>query len=694
MAVQQSAGQAPEGAAAVLARLGTQVLVCDGAMGTMLHSGGVSLDRALPELNLSQPDLVQAIHRAYIAAGAQIIETNTFGASRYRLARHGLDDRVSEINRAGVWVAHEARAQSGVASLLVAGSVAPVTPTGHHGPIPRSALRSAFREQIVPLIDAGVDLLMFETFSSLAEMIEAVEIAREIAGLPIVTQMTFVEDGRTLAGDTPGQVAATLEALDVAVLGANCVLGPQGLLEVLRELGQHTRLPLSAQPNAGPPTILDGRFRYTADPAYFARYARDFVSVGAALVGGCCGTTPAHIEAVVAAVNGLAPGRHGGEETGDRRQETEEQTSSEQASRRVVGSGQSAPLSTAMEREQVPPLLPLAPHPARGGGDTGAPPTSLPSASPDPPVARERGPGGEGAPVRGFAGKLAARQFVIGCELPPPLSADAERALHDAAQLRAAGCDAVVVAPGRGTRAQVSPASLALLVQERMPDLEAILTVTTWDRSVISLQADLLGAHAFGLRHVICRTGTPPVQADYPNVAGIWDIDGLGLSQMLHGLNQGRDHHGTPLGRPTAFVIGARIHPAADDFERQVGSVRAKIAAGASFLVTPPVYDVDALGRLLDAADVGDLPVLLGVMPLQDYRHAEYLQHEVPDTAVPEALLQRMWKAGPRGAEVGQEIALELLADARARGYVHGVVVSSGNGSASELVRVLGAIER
>jgi methionine synthase / methylenetetrahydrofolate reductase(NADPH) len=619
----------PRPAADVLARLGTQVLVCDGAMGTMLHSGGVSLDRSLPELSLSQPDLVRAIHRAYIAAGAQLIESNTFGASRYRLARHGLQDRVAEINRAGARVAREAREQADAPALLVAGSVAPVTPTGYHGQISGPELRGAFREQIAALAEAEVDLLMFETFGSLAEMVEALGVAREITGLPIVAQMTFVEDGRTLAGDTPAEVATVLESLDVAVLGANCALGPQGLLEVLRELARHTGLPLAAQPNAGPPTLLDGRFRYTADPAYFARYARSFVKVGAALVGGCCGTTPAHIEAVSAAIGSLPVAEH------------------------------PRPRSTRR--------APLADGPPS--------PPSLASSSP-------------------LADKLAARRFVIACELPPPVSVDAEGALQDAARLRAAGCDAVVVAPVRSTRAQVSSASLALLIQERVPDLEAILTVTTWDRSVIALQADLLGAHAFGLRHVICRTGTPPLQGDYPNVAGIWDIDGLGLSRMLNGLNEGRDHHGTPLGRPTAFVIGARIHPAADDFERQVRSVRAKIAAGASYLIAPPVFDVDALARLLDAADAGDLPVLLGVMPLRDFRHAEYLQHEVPDTAVPEALLQRMWKAGQRGAEVGLEIALELLATARARGHVHGVVVHSANGSADEMIRVLEALPR
>jgi methionine synthase I (cobalamin-dependent)/5,10-methylenetetrahydrofolate reductase len=620
----------PRGAAGVLARLGTRVLVCDGAMGTMLHSGGVSLDRALPELSLSQPDLVRAIHRAYIAAGAQVIETNTFGASRFRLARHGLQDRVGAINRAGVRVAQQARERAEADGVLIAGSLAPATPTGHVGPIAAGELREVFREQIATLVDAGVDLVMLETFSSLAEMVEAIGAARDVSRVPIVAQMTFVEDGRTLTGDTPAEVAATLEALDVAVIGANCALGPQGLLEVLRELARHTSLPLAAQPNAGPPTLLDGRFRYTADPSYFARYARSFVEVGAAMVGGCCGTTPEHIEAVAAAVDGLVPATH--------------------------------------DRPQSVRRAPRAAEP---------PPVPSPASSVGPLVE-----------------KLTARSFVVACELPPPESGDAQRALQDAARLRAAGCDAVVVAPVGGSRAQVSSVSLALLIQERVPDLEAILTLTTWDRSVIALQADLLGAHAFGLRHVICRTGTPPLQGDYPNAAGIWDIDGLGLSRLLQGLNEGRDHHGMPLGRPTAFVVGARIHPAADDFDRQVRSVREKIDAGAAYLLTPPVFDVDALARLLDASNARDLPVLLGVMPLRDFRHAEYLQHEVPDMAVPEALLQRMWKAGPRGAEVGLEIALELAATARARGHVHGVIISSGIGSADEIVQVLGALPR
>ena len=281
------------------------MLVCDGAMGTMLHAGGVSLDRSLPELNVSHPDLVRAIHRAYIAAGAQIIETNTFGASRFRLARHGLEERTAEINRAGVRLAREACQLDGV--LLVAGSVGPATPAGlgHRLSASNCATPSASRSR--PLVEGGIDLLMLETFGSLAEIVDAVSVANALGSVPVVAQMTFVEDGRTLGGDSPEEVASTLEGLGVAAIGANCTLGPQGLLDVLSELARWTNLPLTAQPNAGPPTLTEGQFQYTADPGYFARHARRFVQLGATLVGGCCGTTPTHVRAVAEAVADLEP---------------------------------------------------------------------------------------------------------------------------------------------------------------------------------------------------------------------------------------------------------------------------------------------------------------------------------------------------------------------------------------------------
>jgi methionine synthase / methylenetetrahydrofolate reductase (NADH) len=616
----------------VATRLSTQVLVCDGAMGTLLHAGGVSLDRSLPELNISNPDRVRSVHRAYIDAGADVIETNTFGASRLRLSRHGLAAQATQLNKAGARIAQQAREEAAAANLLIAGSVSPATPVSQAHRIGARELRDAFREQIEGLYEGGVDVLVFETFGSLAELIEAVSVAQSLGSLPIVAQMTFVEDGRTLGGDSPEEVATALSNLHVTVLGANCTLGPQGLLDVLAELARWTDLPLSAQPNAGPPTLTDGHFQYTAaDPAYFGRQARRYVDLGATLVGGCCGTTPAHIEAVAMAVRGL----------------------------------KRAPSMRASSGVRLHTSGPPGPH------------------------VDER----ESQPESVILQSTARGELVIACELPAPVGADVQRAIQDAQLLKAAGCDAVVVAPVGSTRLQASPASIALLVQQRVPGLEVILTATTWEKSLMVLQADLLGTYAFGIRHVLCRTGTPPLHGDYPNAAGVWEVDSQGLIEVLRGLNEGRDYNGIPVGRPTGFVIGARINPAASDFAHEVATARQKLAGGANFIVTPPVYDLEALERLVEAIDPpSDVPLLLGLMPLQDMRHAEYLEHEVPEMSVPHGVLERMCRAGESGPAVGRELALELFRSAREHKLVHGVVLSSAAGLASEMAQILPAL--
>jgi len=589
----------------------------------MLQAAGVSLDLSLPELSLSRPELVRAVHGAYIAAGADVIETNTFGACRTRLARHGLEGRAHEINLAAVRIARAAAADAG-RPLLVAGSVGPATPPNSRGPITPASLREAFREQIAALAEGGVDLIVLETFGSLVELQAAIAAARDVAPrLPLVAQMTFLDDGRTLAGETPAEVAIKLEGAGLAALGVNCTLGPQGLLGVLQELARHTSLPLSAQPNAGPPSFVDGRFQYSADPAYFARYAGRYVQLGAGLVGGCCGTTPAHIEAVSAAVKGLRP-----------------------TARRQVPSRASAKATAGEDGSQPAPS--------------------------------------------GLMERLAAHRFVVIGELGPPMGGAADRGVRDAALLKDAGCDAVLISPPSSVRAQVSPVSLAVLIQQRLEGLEPILTVATWEKSVMTLQADLLGAHAFGIRHVVCRTGMPPLLGDYPNIGGIWDVDSVGLIELLRGLNAGRDRHGIALSQPTSFVIGARINPSVEDFEREIDDTRRKIAAGVHFLITPPVYETEGLERLLDAAAVPDgLPVLLGVMPLRDFNHAEFLEHEVPGITVPEALLERMWQARDGAAAAGVQIARELIEQARARRRVRGVVISSAGSDADELAALL-----
>ena len=610
------------GSTEVAARLASQVLVCDGAMGTMLHAGGVSLDRSLPELNLSHADLVRSIHRAYIAAGADVIETNTFGASRLRLARYGLADQARGAEPRRRATGPRSARTGDPFGPAVAGSVSPATPAGLGQRLAARELRDAFHEQIEALYEGGVDLLLFETFGSLAELVEAIGVAQALGGVPIVAQMTFVEDGRTLGGDSPEEVATTLTNLGVAALGANCTLGPQGLLDVLAELARWTNLPLTAQPNAGPPTLTDGRFQYTSsDPAYFGRQARRFVELGATLVGGCCGTTPAHIEAVAARGQRVAP--------------------RPPAPRALTGS----PRRNRSSRADETPARSSA---ARSSARFSKPPHAASSWS----RASCRRPS---APMP--SGRWATRSCC-----------------------KSAGCQAVIVGPVESTRVQASPASIALLVQQRVPGLEVILTATTWEKSLMVLQADLLGTYAFGIRHVVCRTGTPPLHGDYPNAAGVWEVDSLGLIEVLRGLNEGRDYNGIPVGRPTAFVIGARVNPAASDFAHEVATARSKLASGANFLITPPVYDLEALERLLDAVDPpADVPVLLGLMPLQDLRHAEYLQHEVPDMAVPSSVLERMARRAKAGRRWGARWRW-TCSRLRERGRVQGVVLSSASG--------------
>jgi homocysteine S-methyltransferase len=597
--------------------LAVRILVCDGAMGTMLQAAGVPLDLSLPELNVSRPDLVGAVHGAYIAAGADIIETNTFGAGRTRLLRYGLEDRVAEFNRAAVQVAKAAVSASG-RQVLIAGSVSPATPPSSRGRIAAAALRDAFREQVQALAESGVDFVIFETFGSLDELVEAISAAKEVdSALPLVAQMTFLDDGKTLAGESPAEVARGLEGRDLAAMGANCTLGPQGLLDILGELAKHTSLPLAAQPNAGSPSFVDGRFQYTADPAYFARYSARYAELGGALIGGCCGTTPAHVEAVASAVKGLRPVQP-------------------QATRQSTASSATV-------------------------ADFGAPEASS-----------------------SLLERLQAGTFVTIAEMSPPAAGAAEQAVRSATQLHAAGCDAVLISPPNSPRAQLSPTSIAVLTQQRVEGIEAVLTVATWEKSVMGLQADLLGAYAFGIRNVVCRTGTPPLVGDYPNTGGFWDVDSVELIQLLKSLNEGKDRHGIPLAQPTAFTVGARINPAATDSEREVLDARRKLDAGADFFITPPVFDVAALDRLLDAVGVPEnFPVLMGVMPLRDYRHAEFLHHEVPGMSLPPSVLERMLAAGEDAPEMGQEIARELIATLRGDTRIKGVTPernADGNG--------------
>lgn len=571
---------------AALAR--SRVLVCDGAMGTLLHAAGNSLDQALPALNLSAPELVGAIHDRYIDAGVDMIQTNTFGASRLRLSEYGYSGQAEEINRAGVRIARKAAgADSGV---LVAGSVSPAVTVKQRRLADREERSDALREQIEALAEA--DLIILETFGYLEELVEAIEVATQASRLPVIAQATFAPDGRTLSGHTPGEVAGAVAGMRVAALGINCTLGPQRSLAVLQALRARSDLPLSVQPNAGlPRRLAPARFEYDADAGYFARYVRQLLDAGATIVGGCCGTTPAQLAAAVEVANGH---------------------------RRPAGSRQAPRLATADR--------------AGSAAVESRAPLMLSHASRD----------------------------IVGVELTTPVTGDVGQTLELARELGAVGAQFVSIAAARTQHAQLSPVDIAVHLHHSA-DVETIASVTTWDRTIIALQADLLGAHALGLRRIICETGSPPLLGDYPHVDGIWDVDSIGLIGLLASLNSGTDYYGLPFGAKTEFEVGARVNPGSRDLDGEARRALDKIAAGTTFLVTRPVYELTALERLLEAID-GRVPVLAAVAPLSSFQEAEYLAHEVPDVVIPPATVASLQRAGENAPQVGIDLAVRMAA--------------------------------
>jgi homocysteine S-methyltransferase len=577
-------------------RLAAGVLVADGAMGTVLHAAGYPLDRALPELNLSDPALVRRIHDSYLAAGVGLLQTNTFGAGPLRLEAHGLADRAERVNAAGVRVAREAASAAGGA-VLVAGSVGPAVTVQQRRRVSAADREAALRDQVRALVEAGVDLLVLETFGYLDELVEAAGVALDVAGpgIAVLAQATFAADGHTLGGDGPREVCAALHDLPVAALGTNCTLGPQGMLAVLQQLREHTSLPLSAMPNAGLPRRRSGDraavFSYGVDEQYFARYAQLLVAAGAALVGGCCGTTPAHLDAMARAV---APG----------------------------------------------------------------------AADPDPPPARR--PAATPQPVR------PRPSFRVLAEIEPPQAGHVEAAMTHARAVRDRGVQSLLISAGDGPRAQLSPVNLAVHLQHQL-GVQALASVTTWDRTIMALQADLLGAHALGVRRIVCETGSPPLLGDYPNVDGVWDVDSVGLVELLAGLNDGQDCNGLRLAEKTAFEIGARVSAGTREPAAEAARALRKVAAGAQLLITRPVFDLDSVRRLREA--LGEpVPLLAAVRPLTGYAEADFLAHEVPDTEVPGVVLDVLARAGGGAAEAGIELAVELLRGLRS--LVDGVVLA------------------
>lgn len=590
-----------------------RVRVFDGAMGTMIYNKGIFINASYDELNLTSPDLIADIHRAYIKAGAEIIETNTYGASRLKLGHQGLDEKLKEINVAAARIAKKA-AQDARHEVYVAGAISPLgVRIEPYGPTSREEARALFREQAEYLLEGGVDCFVLETFHDLAEMHQAILAVREVTDLVIFAQMTINDQGETAYGTPPEvfteQLDKWLNQAGADVIGLNCSVGPQIILEAIEKMHTHTSRRLSAQPNAGLPRDVGGRQIYLASPEYMARYAKWLINAGVKFIGGCCGTTPEHIKLIADAVRALSPGR-----------------------------GTVAAISVEEQSAGVEPM-PLA----------------------------ERSQ---------FGSKLAQGQFVTSVEIVPPKGCDPAKMIEGVRQLKAAGVDAVNVPDGPRAQSRMGALAVSLIIEQQV-GIEAVTHYACRDRNLLGMYSDLLGAAALGLRNFLLVTGDPPKMGPYPDATAVFDIDSIGLANLVNRLNHGIDSGGNPIGKPTAFVIGVGVNPGAIDLEQELKRFEWKVEAGAEFAITQPVFDVNQLKYFLKRIEHCRIPIVPGIWPLTSYRNAEFLNNEVPGVSVPEPIMERMRKA-PDGAAAlneGVRIAQEMLEEVRP--YVQGVQVSA-----------------
>ena len=613
----------------LMERLARGPLLADGAMGTLLNQRGIDFDACFDELNLSRPGLIEAIHRDYLVAGAELIETNSFGANAVRLTAHDLQDKVRLIARQAVKIARAAREIVGV-NAFVAGSIGPLGRALEPlGALSTTEAEAAFQASAEGLLEGGCDAIILETFQDLDEMLAALRAVRRVSlSLPTIAQMTFGTDGKTLYGAGPTSAVESLRRAGADVVGINCGVGPQPTLEVLEEMMRAAGdTPVSAMPNAGLPQYVGGRFLYLATPAYFADFAARAVDLGVRIIGGCCGTTPAHIQAMRERLAShlpaekLAPG----------------------AEVRVL---ESAPAPIAPAHTEEPELL----HKLR-------------------------------------------TKFVVSVEIDPPRGVNTTKVMEGARLMAHRGVDCVNIADSPMARIRMSAVALAYQVHQHFPRLDIILHFTCRDRNLMGIQSDLLGAHALGLRNILCLTGDPPSMGDYPNATAVFDTDAPGLMHIIHRMNQGTDLAGTSIGAATRFAIGCGVNPTAQDLEREIEYVRRKLDAGPHFIMTQPVYELEYWERFVERLrGISDVPILIGILPLQSFRHAEFLHNEVPGIQVPDRIRARMHEAANEGQRVGTELARELLA--RCRTMAQGVYLMPSFGRYENCLDVLdGALD-
>ena len=605
-------------------------VLCDGAMGSMLYGRGVFINRCYDELNVSQPELVRAVHTEYLQAGAQVIESNTFGANRLRLARYGLEERVEELNLAGVRLARECVRQmreKQASDAFVAGAMGPLGVRVGVG-VAESEAYAAFAEQVKALVaggpGVGADLLAIETLTSMREAEQAIRAAKaEGGGVPVVVMVTVDNAGNCLDGTSAEEAARAMEGWGADAVGCNCSEGPADVLGVIERMRAVTRLPLAAMPNAGMPKVVDGRSMYLTSPEYLASFAKKFVKAGATFVGGCCGTTPQHIRAMRGALRAIDA--------------------------QVAGVASAIPQADTREGKVEPPPL------------------------------------GERSKIGSL---IATGTFCTMVEIVPPKGFDCTKELEGAEELHKLGVDAINVPDSPRASARMSAQSLCVQIQQRV-GIETVLHYTCRDRNLLSMQSDLLGASSIGLKNILCLTGDPPKMGNYPDATAVFDVDAIGLTKICQDLNHGLDLGGNPLGGSAGFTLSVAANPGVADIDNEVRRFAAKVEAGGEFGITQPVFDLRLLDEFLDRIEGFRIPIVAGIWPLTSVKNAEFMRDQLK-VSMPEEILLRMGAvASPEAARAeGILIAQEMLAAVKAR--VQGVQVSAPFGKYKAAAQVLG----
>ena len=601
--------------------------VVDGAMGTMLYAKGVYINRCYDELNLSNPDLVREIHGEYIRAGADIIETNTFGATAHKLQQYGLEANMHEINAIAAKLAREAAKDR----VYVAGAIGPLgLRIEPYGPTSFDEAKEMFRAQAVALLEGGVDLFVVETFSDVSEIREAIRAIRELCDLPIIAQMTIMTDGNTLFGTTPEVFTERLDQWGADVIGLNCGVGPAIILNALEKMRAVTKKKLAAQPNAGLPRDVQGRQFYMCSPEYMSKFAKRFIQAGAKFIGGCCGTTPSHIKLIADAVRAASP--------------------------RAQRVSSSAPAHV----EQITP-------------------TDIKVV---PPEERSK-----------WGAKIAHGEFVTSVEVLPPKGVDAKKTLDSIRLLKDAGVDGVNIPDGARAQSRMSAMATAVLVEQQI-GLESVLHYCCRDRNLLGMMSDLLGAAALGLRNILVITGDPPKMGPYPDATAVFDIDSIGLTNMVNKLNHGLDLGNNPIGEPTAFCIGVGVNPGAINLDEEIKRFEWKVEAGAQYAITQPVFDTDQLRGFLKRIEHVRIPIIAGIWPLVSYRNAEFLHNEVPGVRVTPSIMERMRVASTVSKEAGRDEGLKIARESllEVRDVIQGVQVSAPFGNVKYALEVFEAL--